>query len=72
MSFSVRLDEKTRQSLKDAAAVLDRSQSWIVRQAVQAYLDEVKDLNIALDRLHDPDAEWIAHEDAGRELGIKD
>ncbi len=72
MPLSVRLDEEIEKELKEAASVLGRSQAWIIRQAVRYYLDELADLEIAMDRLRDPTAKWIDHEDAKRELGLED
>ena len=72
MPLSVRLDEEIEKELKEAASVLGRSQAWIIRQAVRYYLDELADLEIAMDRLRDPRAKWIDHEEAKRELGLED
>jgi RHH-type rel operon transcriptional repressor/antitoxin RelB len=72
MPLSVRLDEEVEKELKEAASALGRSQAWIVREAVRYYLDELADLEVAMERLKDPRAQWIDHEDVKRELGLED
>jgi len=72
MPLSVRLDETTEQELRKAASVLDRPLGWLVKEAIHYYLDEIADLEIALQRLRDPRAQWVDHEDARRELGVED
>ncbi len=72
MPFSVRLDEQTEQELRKAASALDRPLGWLVKKAIRYYLDEIADLEIAMERLKDPGAQWVNHEDARRELGLED
>ena len=38
--------------------------------ALARHLDECEDLEIALSRFRDPDAEWIEHADVRRELDL--
>lgn len=54
----------------DAVAVkLDRSRSELVRFAIETYLDELKDFDIAAERLSDP-SDPIHDWDAGRPARI--
>jgi len=47
-----------------------RSKSSFIVDALERYLDECEDLELALSRFRDPDAEWVEHEDVRRELGL--
>ena len=38
--------------------------------ALERHIDECEDLEFALNRFRDPDAEWIEHEDVRKELGL--
>ena len=70
VSQTVRLPDELAQRLDAIAATTRRSKSSFVLEALERYLDEVEDLEIALSRFRDPDAEWIDHDEARRELGL--
>lgn len=52
-SISVRLPEELGRSLQELAELLDRPKSYLVVKALEAYLDEYADYQVALDRLRD-------------------
>jgi len=72
MSLSVRLDAETEMKLEEVARSLDRSKGWVIREAIRHYVEEIADYDVALERLADPDAEFLDHEDAKRALGLVD
>lgn len=72
MPLSVRLDAETEKKLEEVALNLDRSKDWVVKEAIRHYAEEVADYEIALERLTDPDAKLIDHEEAKRALGLVD
>ena len=72
MPLSVRLDAETEKKLEEVALNLDRSKNWVVREAIRHYVEELADYEIALERLADPDAKLIGHEEAKRALGLVD
>jgi len=47
-----------------------RSKSSFLVEALERYLDEVEDLEIALSRVRDPGSEWIDHAEVKRDLGL--
>lgn len=51
-----------------AAKILHRSRADIVRKAIEMYLEDFDDLNIAIDRLRDPADRSMDWEQARREL----
>ena len=70
--MSVRLDAETEKKLEKVALNLGRSKDWVVREAIRYYAEESADYEIALERLADPAAKLIDHEEAKRALGLVD
>jgi RHH-type rel operon transcriptional repressor/antitoxin RelB len=71
VSQTVRLPEELAGRLAALAAATRRSKSSFVIEALERYLEEREDLEVALARFRDPEAEWVSHEDARRELGVE-
>jgi RHH-type rel operon transcriptional repressor/antitoxin RelB len=53
-TVSVRLPDALAAKLEGVAREAERSKSFIIQKAVEAYLEDYADLRIALDRLRDP------------------
>ena len=68
---SLRLPDKIAQQLDRLAAETRRSKSSFIIEALELYLAEREDLEIALARLRDPGAEWVTHEEVKHELGLE-
>lgn len=54
-SISVRLPDATARALEAVASATERSKTYLVRKALEAYLADYADYQIALDRLRDKD-----------------
>jgi RHH-type rel operon transcriptional repressor/antitoxin RelB len=54
-AISVRLPEELIEKLDRLAESLDRSKTYIIKRALQEYLEEYEDYFIALHRLNDKD-----------------
>jgi len=67
---SVRLPDDLAQRLAHISATTKRSKSSFLVEALERYLDEVEDLEIALSRVRDPGSEWIDHAEVKRDLGL--
>ena len=52
--ITARLPDELVLSLDNAATVLHRTRADIVRQAIEYYLEDFEDLNLALQALRDP------------------
>ena len=50
---SVRIPDKLAKELESVARITERSRSFLIQKALESYLVEQADLQIALDRLHD-------------------
>jgi len=53
-AISVRLPEKIALDIDEIAQETERSRSFHIQKAVEIYIKEYADLQIALDRLNDP------------------
>ena len=69
-SQTVRLPEELAERLEQLANTTKRSKTSFIVEALERHLDECEDLELALSRFRDPDAEWIEHDDVRKELGL--
>ncbi|MBZ5594187.1 MAG: ribbon-helix-helix protein, CopG family [Acidobacteriia bacterium] len=71
VSLSVRLPEKVAKDLDQVASATDRPRSYLVLKALESYLSEYADYQIALDRLRDKDDPIISSRELRRRLATK-
>jgi len=69
-TLSVRLPEHLAEELNQVAKATERSKSYLVKKALEMYLREQADLQIALDRLRDVDDPMVSLDEMRRELGL--
>lgn len=69
---TARLSEEVVAALDRAALELNRSRADIIRQAIEAYIEDFDDLSIALQRLRDPADESVDWQEAKRALLAED
>ncbi|MCK4644809.1 MAG: ribbon-helix-helix protein, CopG family [Candidatus Aminicenantes bacterium] len=67
-SVSIRISDDLIKKLNDLAKETERSRSFLIQKALEAYLDELADLQIALDRMHDAADPIISIDDMRKEL----
>ena len=67
-AISLRLPEDIHERLEEIAVDTDRSKSYLIRKAIERYLDEYADYRIALERLHDKDDEIISSKELRKRL----
>ncbi|GAB4173425.1 MAG: hypothetical protein Kow00100_15060 [Geothermobacteraceae bacterium] len=70
--ITARLPDEVVAALDRAAQQLHRSRADIVRQAIESYIEDFDDLNVAIDRLRDPADETIDWQEARRALLAED
>ena len=70
VSQTVRLPEELAERLEQLANTTKRSKTSYIVEALERHLDECEDLELALSRFRDPDAEWMEHDDVRKELGL--
>lgn len=68
--LTLRLDDILAKEIKDLADTLDRSKTYIVKKALEEYMDEYQDYLIAMERWNDKDDEIIDGDDLRDSLGL--
>lgn len=68
--ITIRLPEEISDKLDNLSHEINRKKSFIIKSAIERYLDEYADYQIALDRLKDKDDKIVSSEDFRKELGI--
>jgi RHH-type transcriptional regulator, rel operon repressor / antitoxin RelB len=66
--ITARLPDDLVAALDRAAKNLNRTRADVIRQAIEAYIEDFDDLNVALERLRDPTDECVDWEEARRAL----
>jgi RHH-type rel operon transcriptional repressor/antitoxin RelB len=69
-TVSVRLPDALAAKLSGVARDAERPKSFIIQKAIEAYLDDCADLQIALDRLRDPGDAAVSGKDLRASLGL--
>ncbi len=69
ISVSLRLPDKTAKALESLAKTLDRSKSYLIQKALDTWLAEQADHQIALDRLRDKRDSILSSQELRKCLG---
>ena len=67
--LSVRLADRTAKALEDLARATDRPKTYFIEKALESYLAEAADYQIALDRLRDKDDSIVSSRELRKRLG---
>ncbi|HOX85163.1 MAG TPA: ribbon-helix-helix domain-containing protein [bacterium] len=70
VTLSLRLPEELAAELDRIASETERSKSFHVQKAIESYLKEQADLQIALDRSHDSSDAVISMDEMRNNLGL--
>jgi RHH-type rel operon transcriptional repressor/antitoxin RelB len=68
---SVRLPDDTAKALDELASATERPRTYLIVKALEAYLAEYADYQVALDRLRDKDDAVISASEMRKRLGRK-
>lgn len=69
-AVSVRLPKNLADQLDGISKETERPRSFIIQKALESYIEDYADLQIALDRLHDKGDEIISSKNMRKSLGI--
>ena len=69
-AISVRIRDDLALKLSEISEETERPKSFHVQKAIEAYLSEIADLQIALDRLHDPSDQIVSLENMRKNVGL--
>jgi RHH-type rel operon transcriptional repressor/antitoxin RelB len=69
-AISVRIPDELASKLSEIAKETERPKSFHIQKALEAYLTELADLQVAYDRLHDTSDAVISMEEMRKELEL--
>ena len=69
-AISVRLPKSLADQLDSIAKETERPRSFIIQKALESYIEDFADLQIALDRLHDKSDAIISGKEMKESLGL--
>jgi RHH-type rel operon transcriptional repressor/antitoxin RelB len=69
-AISVRLPKELADQLDSIARETERPRSYIIQKALESYIDDYADLQIALDRLHDKTDAVVSGKELRKSLGL--
>ncbi|MBC8527800.1 MAG: ribbon-helix-helix protein, CopG family [Candidatus Cloacimonetes bacterium] len=69
-TISLRLKDNTFDKLNYLCQELDRSKSYIIKKALEQYINAYSDYQIALERLRNKDDEIISSDELRSKLGV--
>jgi len=69
-AISVRLPDDLASKLSEIAKETERSKSFHIQKALEVYLSELADLQVALDRLHDASDPIVTLDEMRKELEL--
>lgn len=70
--ISATMPDELVEALDEASAFTNQSRNDIIRQAVESYLEDLKDATLAMERLNDQNDRFLDWADVKRDLFSKD
>ena len=70
IAISVRLPKDLAKRLDGVAKETERPRSFIIQKALESYIEDFADLQIALDRLHDQSDPLLSGKELRKSLGL--
>ena len=67
-NISISLDEEQIKKIDEICRVSERTKSWLVKKAIDNYLEDVEDLEIALERSLTDEKEYLTEEQLRKQL----
>jgi len=69
-AISIRIPDELAEQLEGVAKETDRPRSYIIQKALESYLEDFADLQIALDRLRDKSDSLVTSAEMRKSLGL--
>ena len=69
-AISVRLPKELSEQLESIAKETERPRSFIIQKALEYYIEDYADLQVALDRLHDKTDPIVSGKELRKSLGL--
>jgi RHH-type rel operon transcriptional repressor/antitoxin RelB len=68
--ISIRLPKELTDQLDSIVKETERPRSYIIQKALESYIEDYADLQVALDRLHDKTDQIVSGKQMRRSLGL--
>ena len=68
--LTVRLGKELSEKINELSKETDRPKSWIIKKALESYLEDFEDAEVALHRLGDKNDVELTVDEVRRELGL--
>ncbi len=68
--ISLRLPENLLKPLDKLSEISERPRTYLIKKALENYLEEYQDYQIAIDRLHDKEDDIISPAELRKKLGV--
>ena len=69
-AISVRIPKELAEQLDSIARETERPRSFIIQKALETYIEDFADLQVALDRLHDKTDPIVSGKELRKSLGL--
>ena len=69
-AISIRLPKALADQIDTIAKETERPRSYIIQKALESYIEDYADLQVALDRLHDKTDQVISGKELRKDLGL--
>ncbi len=69
-AISIRLPKALADQIDTIAKETERPRSYIIQKALESYIEDYADLQVALDRLHDKTDQVISGKELRKSLGL--
>jgi len=69
-AVSIRIPDALVQQLDNMVKITEKSRGFHVQKALEAYLEEQTDLQVAFDRLHDTSDQIVSLEEMRKEINV--
>jgi len=69
-AISIRLPKALADQIDSIAKETERPRSYIIQKALESYIEDYADLQVALDRLHDKTDQVISGKELRKSLGL--
>jgi predicted DNA-binding protein len=69
-NISISFDEKKLKKIEEICRISERTKTWIITKAVDNYLEDLEDAEIALERSLLDKSGYLTEEELKKELGI--
>jgi predicted transcriptional regulator len=69
-NVSISFDEKKLEKIEEICRISERTRTWLITKAVDNYLEDLEDAEIAFERTFTDKSDYLTEEELKKELGL--